>query len=41
MGLKDRIAAGGGTLTVESQPGHGTRLTAELPLQAPAPALPS
>jgi signal transduction histidine kinase len=32
IGLKDRIAAAGGTLTVESPPGQGTRLVAELPL---------
>jgi signal transduction histidine kinase len=31
-GLVDRLAALGGTLQVESPPGDGTRLTAELPL---------
>jgi signal transduction histidine kinase len=31
-GLADRIEALGGTLTVESAPGRGTRLAAELPL---------
>jgi PAS domain S-box-containing protein len=31
-GLADRVAAVGGTLTVVSPPGDGTRLTAELPL---------
>jgi PAS domain S-box-containing protein len=31
-GLTDRVAAVGGTLTIESPPGAGTRLTAELPL---------
>jgi PAS domain S-box-containing protein len=41
MGLRDRVEAGGGTLDVESHPGHGTRLTVELPLHAPAPALSS
>jgi signal transduction histidine kinase len=41
VGLKDRIEASGGTLAVESRPGHGTRLTVELPLEAPAPPIPS
>jgi signal transduction histidine kinase len=41
LGLKDRIEASGGTLTVESRPDHGTRLTVELPLEAPAPPFPS
>jgi signal transduction histidine kinase len=31
-GLADRIEAFGGTLQVESAPGHGTRLVAEIPL---------
>ncbi|MCE5287701.1 MAG: HAMP domain-containing sensor histidine kinase [Nocardiaceae bacterium] len=31
-GLADRVAAIGGTLTVDSQPGNGTRVTADLPL---------
>jgi signal transduction histidine kinase len=31
-GLTDRVAAVGGTLTIESPSGAGTRLTAELPL---------
>jgi PAS domain S-box-containing protein len=31
-GLEDRVAAVGGTLSVESPPGGGTRLTAELPV---------
>ena len=35
VGLKDRIGAAGGTLTVHSPPGQGTHLTAELPLAAP------
>jgi signal transduction histidine kinase len=30
-GLKDRVAAAGGTLTVHSRPGRGTHLIAELP----------
>jgi signal transduction histidine kinase len=33
-GLKDRVAAAGGTLTVHSRPGHGTHLVAELPVGA-------
>ena len=32
LGLKDRIEAVGGTLTVRSRTGEGTHLTAELPL---------
>jgi signal transduction histidine kinase len=36
-GLQDRVAAVGGTLTVASAPGRGTRLTARLPC-APVPA---
>jgi signal transduction histidine kinase len=31
-GLADRIETIGGTLRVESVPGRGTRLTAEIPL---------
>jgi signal transduction histidine kinase len=30
-GIADRIAAQGGTLRIESRPGDGTNLTAELP----------
>ena len=32
LGLKDRAAAIGGTIFVDSPPGKGTSLTAELPL---------
>jgi signal transduction histidine kinase len=32
VGLKDRVEAAGGTLSVSSPPGEGTRLTAEIPL---------
>ncbi|HTU97152.1 MAG TPA: PAS domain-containing sensor histidine kinase [Solirubrobacteraceae bacterium] len=35
-GLTDRVAAVGGTLSVASPPGAGTRLVAELPLSVPA-----
>jgi signal transduction histidine kinase len=31
-GLADRVETFGGTLQVESVPGHGTRLAAEIPL---------
>jgi signal transduction histidine kinase len=31
-GLADRVETFGGTLLVESSPGHGTRLAAEIPL---------
>ena len=33
VGLTDRVEALGGSLGVDSQPGKGTRITAELPLQ--------
>ena len=35
IGLKDRVEAADGTLTLQSPPGRGTRLTAELPIVAP------
>ena len=38
IGLKDRIEAIGGTLTVQSRPGQGTRLVVEIPLNADRPA---
>jgi len=38
IGLRDRVAALGGTLTVRSESGAGTVLTAEIPVSAPAPA---
>ena len=38
LGLKDRAEAIGGTIFVESHPGAGTSLTAELPLGGPAAA---
>jgi PAS domain S-box-containing protein len=35
VGMRERVVLTGGDLTVESAPGAGTRLTAELPLAAP------
>jgi PAS domain S-box-containing protein len=35
IGLKDRVEAAAGTLTVESPPGKGTHLIAELPVATP------
>jgi signal transduction histidine kinase len=32
-GLTDRVAALGGRLVVESQPGRGTHIVAEMPLE--------
>ena len=32
VGLKDRVEAAGGTLTVQSPLGEGTQLTAQLPI---------
>jgi len=37
IGLKDRVAATGGTLRVDSRPGQGTSLVVELPLDAGRP----
>ena len=37
VGLKDRVAAVGGTLTFHSAPGQGTRLLVELPVNADSP----
>jgi signal transduction histidine kinase len=37
VGLKDRVEATGGTLRVESHPGQGTCLLAELPIDAAQP----
>jgi signal transduction histidine kinase len=34
-GLRDRIRALGGTVTIASRPGRGTRITASLPVDAP------
>ena len=33
LGLQDRVAALGGRLHVESEPGNGTRVTATLPVR--------
>jgi signal transduction histidine kinase len=38
IGLHDRVAALGGTLAVESEPGAGTTLTARIPVVTPAAA---
>jgi signal transduction histidine kinase len=35
LGLRDRIRALGGTVTVASAPGSGTRITASLPVSGP------
>jgi PAS domain S-box-containing protein len=37
VGLNDRVEAGGGTFTVESRPGEGTRLDIVLPLRTAEP----
>jgi signal transduction histidine kinase len=37
VGLRDRIDAVGGTLTVSSQPGDGTHIRAEIPLSTGTP----
>jgi signal transduction histidine kinase len=33
VGLTDRVEALGGSISIESPPGIGTRITAELPLE--------
>jgi signal transduction histidine kinase len=38
IGLKDRVEATGGTMSVESRPGEGTRLVVQLPLDAGRPS---
>jgi signal transduction histidine kinase len=38
VGLQDRVEAIGGTLTVQSRPGQGTRLDVEVPVNADIPA---
>jgi len=38
VGLRDRVAALGGALTVDSEPGAGTVLTARIPMAAPPAA---
>jgi GAF domain-containing protein len=40
VGLKDRVEAIGGTMTVQSRPGEGTRLAAELPVGVGPPPNP-
>ena len=37
IGLQDRVEAIGGTFTVKSRPGEGTRLLSELPVRLPQP----
>lgn len=39
LGIRERLANLGGTLTLESSPGRGTRLEAALPLGHPLPSL--
>jgi signal transduction histidine kinase len=36
--MRERAAEVGGTCTIESIPGRGTKVLARLPLDAPAPA---
>jgi signal transduction histidine kinase len=40
LGIKDRVEAIGGTLTVQSRPGQGTRLDVEVPVSTDIPARP-
>jgi signal transduction histidine kinase len=37
VGLMDRVEALGGSIRVDSRPGKGTRITAELPLELELP----
>jgi signal transduction histidine kinase len=37
VGLHDRVEAIGGSISVESRPGAGTRIVAALPLELEAP----
>jgi signal transduction histidine kinase len=37
VGLMDRVEALGGSIRVDSRPGKGTRITAELPLELKVP----
>ena len=39
-GLRDRVEALGGTLSISSQPGIGTELRATIPFEAPSPTHP-
>ena len=39
-GMRDRLGAVGGDVAVRSRPGHGTRISASIPLPAQAPAVP-
>ena len=41
VGMTDRVEAVGGTLTIQSRPGEGTRLTIELPVNGCGPAIPN
>jgi glucose-6-phosphate-specific signal transduction histidine kinase len=36
QGLRDRVEATGGSFEVESSPGHGTRVVAEIPARPTA-----
>jgi signal transduction histidine kinase len=38
LGMEERVKRLGGTLHVDSQPGKGTTVTAELPLPVEVPA---